>query len=378
MNIGILTEIISYHSGARAPLEIAKHLAKRGNQIVIYAYDFNLNSEAKTDLQRHKCSIVLFKKPSIPIIGKYLTIPKVYSSIKKHSHHAMYFSGTPPFFLAGKLSGIPIIRMYQGTQFDAYVENKNPDEKLSFLDILINKIVNLAIYLIDFMSFRLSNGVVAISRYAAWEGKQLYQRQVNGIIYHGTTQLHQGKSLRKIQKRKVEILSVSRITPYKGFHLIIKAMKQIKTNRKFTLTIVGSQPKYHYLKYLEKVGGSNLKIVLNPQDEDLSKLYQLSDFYITADKYLYFGLPIYEAAQFEKPTISLNVAAAGELIEHGKTGFIAQNTDELANYMKLLIEDDNLREKLGRNAKKKSRFFSWEKCAEEWEKIIKEIVREKR
>lgn len=378
MKIGILTEIINYHSGARAPLETAKHLAKRGHQITIYGYVFGQDKYTLQDLRNHAVSVKMFNKPRIAIIGKYISALSLFKSLRKNQPQVILFSGTLPFFLAAKLLGIPIIWIYMGTQFDAILEQTIPDQNVPSFTKVLNKIANLYIFLVGIIIFRLSTSVVAISKYAANEGKRLYRRNVSEVIYFGTTRLSSRIKNDTIKKTSgSSLLAVSRITPYKGFHLIVEAMKKVKANKKVILTIVGSQPKQGYVEYLKKIGGKNIDIIIDPTDQKLAKLYQKSDIYVTADRYLYFGLPIVEAAQFSKPAVSFNFAAASELVEHGKTGFIAKNLQDFARYMTLLIEDDHLRERLGRNAKQRSKQFSWEKCAQEWEKVIETILRKK-
>ncbi|OGH20047.1 MAG: hypothetical protein A3D74_03950 [Candidatus Levybacteria bacterium RIFCSPHIGHO2_02_FULL_37_13] len=370
MKIGVLTEIINYHSGARAPLMIAKGLAKRGHKVTVFAYDFMLDQPAFDDLKKSGVEIVLIQKKKVKYIGKYLSSISLFKSLKTNPPDAVWFSGTLPFFFAAKLAGIPIVRMYQGTQFNALLENKNPNEKNSLKDALLNTIANWYIYLNDFISFRLSNSVVAISKFAAKEGETLYKKKCDDIIYHGTTFLPKVKSSVKKQKNSIKILSVSRITPYKGFHLILEAVKKVKTKKNILVTIAGSQAKHHYVEYLKKVGGDNIKIVLDPSDLDLAKLYQEADFCVVADRFLYFGLSIYEAAFFGKPTISLNNAAASEIIDHGKTGLIAKTPEELGLYIKKLSENPIFRKKLGISAQKLALQFTWEKCALEWEKEL--------
>ncbi len=366
MKIGVLTEIINGHSGARAPLEIGCQLARLGNDITVYAYTFWQDEDMFNYLRKRKVNVHLLRKPKM---GKYFVIPALIKQLKTDDPHVLYFSGTPPFFIAGFLTGIPIVRMYQGTQFDAYLEYLSPQQPISFFTKLTNAIANIFIYLIDFMSFRLSVAVVAISNYAGAEGKSLYHREVEKVIYHGISRFD--NSLLKLPSSKViRILSVSRITPYKGFHLIIKALKQIKTPVKFIFTIVGSQPKPQYVSYLKNISGPWLEIIEDPSDQKLAKLYSSTDIYATADRYLYFGLPVAEAAQFGVPSVALNFAAASEVISHGKTGYVAQNTAELSNYLDKLIKNDSLRKRFGKNAKIWIRRFSWERAGREWANVL--------
>lgn len=369
LKIAVLTEIINTHSGARAPLEIARHLALLGHQITIYAYDRSLDTTLQTELAKSGITVKLFKLPSSMLLKYFLILP-LGNILRKDAPDVAYFSGTPPFFLAAYFTGIPVVRMYQGTQFDALLETVLPGNKISQIMILLNKFANILIYLIDFMSFRLSREVVAISRYAKDEGEKLYKRNVKAVIYHGTSLFPDRKKHPKNKSHRIEILSVSRLTPYKGFHVLIRALKTIRTTKKIRLTIIGSQPKTNYLKWLRKLGGKMVKFVIDPSDQKLNFYYKNSDIYVTADKYLYFGMPITEAAQFATPTVALNFAAAGEIVKHRETGLVANNFSELKKYLKILIENDKLRFVLGKNAEVRVKNFTWKKTAKRWEKIL--------
>lgn len=58
-----------------------------------------------------------------------------------------------------------------------------------------------------------------------------------------------------------------------------------------------------------------------------------------------------ENSMLEIPMVLSNVRPYRESVEHGKTGFLAENKKEWKKYLKLLIENADLREKIGKAAK---------------------------
>jgi len=58
-----------------------------------------------------------------------------------------------------------------------------------------------------------------------------------------------------------------------------------------------------------------------------------------------------EAAILGKPTIASNTAGYAEIIEHGITGFVAENEDQWYELMSRLIADAELRKTVGQNAR---------------------------
>ena len=376
MKVGILTEIINSRSGARAPLEIAKYLRFRGHTVIVYGYATDLEREVMIDLEKSGVKVSVFPKPSWPILGKYPASLSLYKQLLIDAPEVLTFSGTPPFFIGAKFTGIPILRIYQGIQFNAFSERRIPGKKLPLLDHLINALTNIPIYLIDFMSFRLSDDVVAISEYAAKEGENLYKRKATKVIYHGTSSLNTlNWFTKRSQKSQVRLLSVSRLTPYKGFHLLLEAIKKIKSKYHILLTIAGSQPKWEYVNYLKKLGGTSVKIVVNPSNKKLTQLYIESDLYVTADRLLYFGLPVTEAALYKLPSVAWDFAAAKEIVVHGKTGFVAKNMSELTQYTERLINNQSLRRRFGQAAHVRVRkHFTWEGSAKLYETVLRTLI----
>ncbi len=372
LKIVVLTEVINFHSGSRAPLEIARHLSLLGQDVHVYAYDFMFDEEAYQSLVADNLKVTIIKKPTMPFIGKYFVSIKLFLLLKSSRFDIITFSASPPSFLAAKLTMVPIIRIYMGTQFDAYLENKLPSQKPNFFEMLTNKITNIYIYVIEYITLYLSSEIVAISQYCAKDGESLYHKKISYVIYLGTT-FFKPSSDRKSRKI-INLISVSRITPYKGFHRIVESLNLLKLNN-VKLTIVGSQPKPRYVKYLKKIGGKKLRVVINPSDNELAKYYQKSDIYVNADKYLFFGLPICEAGYIGIPSISFDYAAAREVIDHGKSGYVARNETEFAYYLEKLIDNEKLREKFGRNAKKIIlEKFTWENTAKEYLELFKKMI----
>ena len=73
------------------------------------------------------------------------------------------------------------------------------------------------------------------------------------------------------------------------------------------------------------------------------------------------------AYTFSKPVIVSNVGSIPEYVDHGVTGFTFEtgDTDQLANYMTKLIEDNNLCNEMGKNAHRKIlNEMSLERCCD--------------
>jgi glycosyltransferase involved in cell wall biosynthesis len=78
------------------------------------------------------------------------------------------------------------------------------------------------------------------------------------------------------------------------------------------------------------------------------------------------------------PVVASPVGEQKYVVKHGVNGFFAKNEEEWYNYLKMLIEDDDLRRRMGREARKTAeKELSLEVNGKKLYKIIKRIVERK-
>jgi len=358
--IAILTEQINTHSGSRAAVELTKRLLPLNKSITLYAYNRNLDQEEVKKLKKLKAKIITLKKPFF--LSKFFPNLKLLNTLRKEKPDFAIFCGTLPFFLSAKLANIKIIRIYMGTQFDAYLENKLPDEPKNLPSIFANRLSNIYIYLNELITARFSTYIIAISKYTELELAKLYKRKADRIIYLGGNHL---PKLKTKKNKSLKLLTISRITPYKGFHILIEEINKLKN---VNLTIVGPPEKKNYLKYLKTISSPNILFKNESTDTDISTLYASSDVYVTADRNLFFGFPIAEASFFGKSTIAFSYAAAKELVENNKTGYLVKNEIAFSAAIKKYIKNPKLISEMGLQAKVNAeKNFNWSKIAIEYQ-----------
>ncbi|MDP2632337.1 MAG: glycosyltransferase family 4 protein [Candidatus Curtissbacteria bacterium] len=343
MHLAIVTKSASTKSGAKVPFDLAPYLAKQ-MQVTVFAAKHGVQKDLFKILAKDKIDLVLYSNP----FDLYQKLKK--ANCQVISSHATFF-----YLLSSKLTGIPIVKTYHGTQFDAYLEKFVPQTRLSFIDNLINTFFNKLLWLDQKIQLVLSDQVISISIACQKELKDLYKTK-SKLIYNGINLIDRSKPTSHGLKPKnapILILSVSRITSYKGFHLLIGCVKKIRDQGyNIKLTITGTGEKKSYLSYLKRKLDKNDQILTSLNDKDLAKLYKNCDIYATCDRYLFFGLPIAEAASFAKPAIALDSFAAKELIINGRTGYVAKNMDQFSKFLKLLLSNQKRRAQFGTAALK--------------------------
>jgi glycosyltransferase involved in cell wall biosynthesis len=360
LKIGVIGSLCNPNSGARTSIDLSIALSKLNHQVILYTYANNADINMIGKLKKSGVTLHFVKNSVLPIFSVLIEASQLISKLREDKPDILLTHTTLSLTISAKSSGIPCIITYYGTQFNVLKEQYlNPSTAINFLDTLIN----IYIYIKSFCLVHLSKNVVSISKYCKNELFSMYHKNSH-VIYlaagseYFVLNIHSTKKI----KYPVKLLTVSRITPYKQFHKLIELLKQIDQRKAF-LTIAGSSPKSTYLKYLHDIKPSNVKIVVNASAYKLAKMYNECDIYISADKYLFFGLPIMEAASYQRPTICFNYGAAPELIVHGKTGYVANTWPEYKKYISELIENPIKRIRMGEKAKARSQLFDWEKTA---------------
>jgi len=119
------------------------------------------------------------------------------------------------------------------------------------------------------------------------------------------------------------ILMVSRLSKEKNIGLAIDAMAEIvKEFPKTLLLIVGDGPEAGSLKF--KVQSSKLEknVIFAGWKDALGDYYKSADLYLLTSDFEGWGRTVIEAAYMGVPVVMSHVGLAGEVIEHGKSGFL--------------------------------------------------------
>ena len=112
---------------------------------------------------------------------------------------------------------------------------------------------------------------------------------------------------------------------------------------------------------------------------------ELIEFYYRADIFVApsvveeaLGLTILEAMASKTPVIATRRGGIPMLVKHGYNGLFVKvrNSKEIASACNKLLEDDELRKKLGENARKTvEEKFTWGKTAQKFHRLYKKIGR---
>ncbi|MCW8312122.1 glycosyltransferase [Sphingobacterium sp. InxBP1] len=110
-------------------------------------------------------------------------------------------------------------------------------------------------------------------------------------------------------------------------------------------------------------------------DDPISKMNE-ADIFIFPSKYEGFGLALGEAMSCGLPSIGFSsCSGVNELIKHGENGFLANSIDEMRSFLKQLMEDAPLRQKLGRQAHLGMKNYTLARMVSGWKTLIQAVMK---
>ena len=188
-------------------------------------------------------------------------------------------------------------------------------------------------------------------------------------------EVRRAREIRKQHEDEKLCFFIGRHVPYKGIKYLIEASRQLK-NEKIHFFIAGTGELTEELKEQAK-GDSKVEFLGKITDFDRKVYLYATDIFcfpsITRNEG--FGLALAEGMYFGKPAVTFKIPGSGVNYVNldGVTGIECPNCNShaYADAVKLLCEDDELRQRYGENARKRI-IDNFTPCI--FEKNIKELV----
>jgi glycosyltransferase involved in cell wall biosynthesis len=160
------------------------------------------------------------------------------------------------------------------------------------------------------------------------------------------------RPLRSHSSRKPIILSVGRLVEQKNFPLLLYAFKKVKEQiPEAELVIHGRGPLEKEIVYLaRKLGLENFKLITDwLPEEELAYLYNEAALLVITSRYEGGPRVAFEAGACHTPFVSTRVGILVEVAKHGVHGLFAERVEDFSEKIIMMIQDADLREKMGEN-----------------------------
>ncbi|OAG27678.1 hypothetical protein TH606_05635 [Thermodesulfatator autotrophicus] len=182
----------------------------------------------------------------------------------------------------------------------------------------------------------------------------------------------------KIEEKKV-LLSVGRIVGWKGYQLVIKALKNLPSE--YVYVLIGDGPYLKDLKLLAKSLGVEKRVFFLGAKEhnELPRFYSIGDVFVQPSVgHEAFGITVIEAMACGLPVVGSTSGGIKELIEDGFNGFLFEkgNLKDLTEKIQTVFKCKNIFKNNPRRFVKEN--YSWQILGKRLLNTLEERIREKR
>ena len=180
---------------------------------------------------------------------------------------------------------------------------------------------------------------------------------------------------------KIIILFFGNLVQYKGLDVLLRAFTNIKDKYPDgQLLFVGRGPMRHELIRMSKNLGVEGDIIFTGYVEEKLKYlyYKAADIFCLPSVNLTeaFGIVNLEAMACGLPIIASNLGGISDLVKENENGLLFEpgNVKEISNKLEYLLDNKNLRIKMGKMSKKLAADYSWTNIASKTELIYNNLL----
>lgn len=181
---------------------------------------------------------------------------------------------------------------------------------------------------------------------------------------------------RQSDNSQKQVIAVGRYMPQKGFDRLIPAWAIVsKRHPDWILRIYGDGMRQQLQQQIDSLGISSTCILEHSTPNIMDK-YCESSIFVLSSRFEGFGMVIIEAMACGVPPVSFTCPCGPrDIISDGKDGLLVENGDieGMAEKICYLIENDDIRKKMGKQARLNVDRFKIEHIAQQWKKLFEEL-----
>lgn len=178
-----------------------------------------------------------------------------------------------------------------------------------------------------------------------------------------------------------EVIAVGRYVYQKGFDLLIEAWGIIsKKHPEWVLKIYGDGDRNEYIDQLKRLEIEHSCFLEHAVSNIIDK-YTESSIFVLSSRYEGFGMVITEAMACGVPTVSFACPCGPkDIIKDGIDGLLVKNGNiqELTDKICYLIEHENIRKEMGKQARINAERFKIENIALQWKELFDSLLESKK
>jgi glycosyltransferase involved in cell wall biosynthesis len=184
------------------------------------------------------------------------------------------------------------------------------------------------------------------------------------------------RKIENFEKRdEIVITSICGVIRTKGLDLLAKIWNELEKKYKIKWYIAGEildRKYYEEIKILTNYS-RNVVFLGHQNKNEIIKLLSKTDIYVQPSRRECFGLSLIEAQAFGVPIISTRTMAIPYVVSPDNFLIEPENINQLKDYIIQLIEDADLRIKVGKSNKNFIKRFDYRKVSMEFKNILSEL-----
>jgi N-acetyl-alpha-D-glucosaminyl L-malate synthase BshA len=354
MKIGI-TCYPTYGGSGVVATELGLELADRGHEVHFISYSQPIRlPKTYPNIHYHEVEVSrypLFEYPpyDLALATRMAEVAEIYELDLLHVHYAIPHSVSA--MLARQMLSC---------------DHARPRRRLPYVTTLHGTDITLVgsdpSYLpITRFSIDQSDGVTAISDYLKRRTLEVFAVQtpiqvipnfVNCDLYHRTPELLEHRSEYARADEKI-LVHLSNFRPVKRLGDVIEIFDRVQQKIPSRLLMIGDGPERSSAEWLAVKKGIHKKVDFLGKQDRISEKLAVADVMLLPSQLESFGLAALEAMACEVVPITTNEGGLPEVVDHGKTGFLAPvgDVETMANYAIEILSDENKLRQMGEAAR---------------------------
>ncbi|SFJ59194.1 N-acetyl-alpha-D-glucosaminyl L-malate synthase BshA [Thermoflavimicrobium dichotomicum] len=370
MRIGI-TCYPSHGGSGVVATELGKLLAERGHHIHFITYDmpFRLGNFHQNiwyhGVEANRYAVFKYPPYDLSLASRMAQVAKTYQLDLLHVHYAVPHAVAA--VLAKQMVGdhLKVVTTLHGTDISVLGEDESLRDIICFGINQSDMVTAVSDSLVQ-----LTEEKLAVNK----EIKRIYNFVDRRVFYPRNVSRLREKYLQADEKI---LLHISNFRPVKRLEDVVAIFDRVQKEVPARLMLVGEGPEMTKVVSLaEKLNLTSKIIFLGKQDE-VAQLISLADLLLLPSEKESFGLVALEAMACGVPTVGSNAGGIPEVVEHGKTGFLADvgDVEAMANYAIELLQNESLYHDFSQKGLERvEEKFCGQKIAAEYEELYQQVM----
>lgn len=198
-----------------------------------------------------------------------------------------------------------------------------------------------------------------------------------GIIIPNPVALELPDGAALLAEKKKTIVTVGRLTKAKNHPMLISAFNEVASKYpQYRLIIYGEGEERSNEEKVVRDKGLEEKVLLPGKFSDVHKRILEAELFVLSSDYEGMPNALAEAMVLGLPCISTDVSGSEDLIENGVSGIIVPrgNQEAMTGAITRMIEDANMRGKMGKKAVSVAEKLKIDNVAKSWNKVLSENI----